>query len=143
MRLTPILCCALLLATASCSTRSPEAVADPLERDFGRLPLVQATQRIEESELFLDITVENPFAETVEGVRVLYRVLVSKDPESLEIARTQHESDAVLAPGARTQVSILLPRQAGQRGSFGAFAHAFAQRRGATDMPLPPLWRVE
>ena len=42
MRLTPILCCAQLLATASCSTRSPEAVTDPLERDFGRLPLVQA-----------------------------------------------------------------------------------------------------
>jgi hypothetical protein len=143
MRIAALLL-ALPLITAACSASRPGSPpADPAVAEYGRLDLVKATQRIEGDRMFLDLTVRNSFSEPVNGVRVLFRLLVSKDPESMEIVRAQEVTDDVLAPGAETKIPLALPRQAGQRGTFGTFVHAFAVMRGGTSLPTPPEWRDE
>lgn len=147
-RSTIILAVSILIlagASASCSaTRSPsaKATARGAAVEQGALQLVSVAQRIEDNRIHLDVTVGNPHAEAASGVRLLYRILVSNDPESLEIARSQEEVAVEIAAGAQATVSMLLPPQAGQRGGFGTFLHAHAIRLGTKTLPLPPNWRA-
>jgi len=115
----------------------------PLEREFGRLTITKAHQRLENDRMYLDLSMKNRFPEPVHGFRVLYRILVNADADSLEVVRKQVEADDVIAPGAEHSLTMELPRQAGQRGSFASYLHAFAVRRGNTAMPEPPHWRAD
>lgn len=143
MRNASILLALSLLLCACAAQRPATPDADPLVDEYGRLDLVSAKQRLEGDRMQLRVTVRNSFAEPVTGIRVLYRLLVNKEPDSPEIVRTQVESDEVLAPGAEANLDLDLPPQAGQRSGFGSFLQAFAQKRGGKVLPLPPHWRSE
>ncbi len=143
MRNASILLALSFLLCACAAQRPDRHGSDPLVDSYGRLDLVSARQRMDGDKMQLHVTVKNSFAEPVTGVRLLYRLLVNKEPDSPEIVRSQVESDAVLAPGAEATVDIELPPQAGQRGGFGSFLQAFAVRRGGQVQPLPPYWRTD
>lgn len=143
MRIAAILLILSLLTTGCAAGRQAGSPAAGLADPTGKLEIVKASQRIEGDQLHLAVTVRNPFPETVTGVRVLFQLRVSRDPESAEIVRAQEESDDVLAAGAETVLQLPLPRQAGQRGGFGSFLNVYARRIGATEVPLPPDWRSD
>lgn len=143
MRNASILLALSLLLCACAAQRPDNHRSDPLVDSYGRLELVSARQRMVDDKMQLHVTVKNAFSEPVTGVRVLYRLLVNKEPDSPEIVRSQVESDAVVAPGAEAAVDIELPPQAGQRSGFGSFLQAFAVKRGGKALPLPPYWRTE
>ena len=144
MRTSLLLLLLPMALTAGCAATQPVAPpADELETRYGKLERVKALQSIENDQLHLEVTVRNPFAEPVVGVRLLFRLLVSRDPDALEIVRKQKVHDGDLAPGAEVTIDLALPRQAGQRGSFGTFLEAFAVERGGKSLPLPPQWQED
>jgi len=139
------LCVGAVFAFAGgCAAQAtPPKTGDPERTQFGRLDLAGVNQRLEDNSMHLDVTVANPFAEAVSGVRVLYRILVTPDPDTKEITRSQEVFETTLEPGEKKTVTLTLPPQAGQRGNFGTFLHAYAVRRGSEALPLPPKWRAD
>ncbi len=130
-----------LLAMLGCSAARPAAAPQPdlpLAAN-GQLRLVRVTTALEGTERVLSVTVANPYAEPVVGVRLIYRVLTTRDPESPEIARNQDEIAATLAPGQEGSFELRLPPEAGQAG-FGSFLQVFAAKLGEADMTPPPFW---
>lgn len=143
MRTAALLLMLSLVTTGCAAGHRAAAPAGGPGEPTGKLEIVKASQRIEGDQLHLAVTVRNPFPETATGLRVLFQLRVSRDPESAEVVRAQEETDDVLAPGAEAVLQLPLPRQAGQRGSFGSFLHVYARRVGAADVPPPPDWRAD
>lgn len=132
------------LLAGGCAAAKPAPAPStglPLEAN-GQLALVRAVTQLSSDGTTLALTLKNPYLEPVHGVRVVYRVLVSREADAAEVARTQSSFSDTIEPGKEATVSISLPPQAGQAG-FGTFVHAFAMRRGDRDMTPPPFWRTE
>lgn len=130
-----------LLAMLGCSAARPAAAPQPdlPLAAHGQLRLVGVTTALEGADRVLSVTVANPYEKPVVGVRLIYRVLSTRDPESAEIARNQDEIAATIEPGQQASFELSLPPEAGQAG-FGSFLHVFAAKLGEEDMPPPPFW---
>lgn len=132
-----------ILAMAGCShTAAPKVEAGkPLSyADYGQLEIAYAKSVPAGSEDKLSFSVRNPYSQTVEGVRVIFRVTSTRESDGLELARVQKEFDVTVERGNVSPIEIVVPPEVRQRGA-GTFLHAYAIERGGQELPLPPEWR--
>lgn len=147
---------ALLLVTtvAACAapTQPPprtEAAEQPSKLDpaqiplaeFGQLPVFVTSQMTDGRNLHLRGLVANPYPQTVEGVRVLLRMLSGPSADARELDRAQKVLDSRLASGEQTALRFdVQTMYAGVQGG-GFLLQAFAIKRGDEQLPPPPGWR--
>ena len=107
--------------------------------EFGRLPVFITDQTTDGRNLRLRGLVFNPYAETVDGVRLILRILPSPDAGARELDRFHRETDDHIPSRGQTALRFdVQTMYAGQAGMWGFDLQAFAIKRGGKDLPPPP-----
>jgi len=109
---------------------------------FGQLPVFITWQGTDGRNIHLRGLVANPYPETIEGIRVIVRILGAVDLDARELDRTQTTTEDRLASGEQTSLRLdIQTMYAGQSGGSGFTLEGFAITRGGRTLPLPPDWR--
>ena len=108
--------------------------------EFGQLPVFITSQMTDGRNLHLRGLVGNPYPETVEGVRVVLRMLSEPGEGARELDRVQKVLEDQLATGQQTALRLDVQTMYAMQGG-GFRLQAFAIKRGGQDLPPPPDWR--
>jgi hypothetical protein len=108
---------------------------------FGQLPVFVTDQTTDGRNVRLRGLVFNPYAEPVEGIRLIFRILPTAGSDH-ELDRFRKQTDNRIATGAHAPFRFdLQTMYAGQGGMWGFDLQAFAVKRGDKELPTPPNWR--
>jgi hypothetical protein len=143
---------ALLVATTlpGCgppSEKPSPAAALPAEadiplREFGQLQVFVTGQTSDGRNIKLRGLIRNPYADTVEGARLVFRMFTRVGPDATELDRMQKVIETRLGSGEQTALRWdLQSMYAGQSGVSGFTVQAFAITRGGEELPAPPDWK--
>jgi hypothetical protein len=129
--------------------RTPESAPDPAmaaalnaAAESGQLQIFMTDQTSDGRTIKLRGLIRNPYPDTVEGVRVVFRIRSTPDPGSRELDRMQKILNTSIK--SREQTALRWDVQtmyAGQGGMSGFSLQAFAIKRGGQELPLPPDWK--
>jgi hypothetical protein len=148
-----VLVCGMVLLTFSTLSCGPArrhtepATMPPLPAEMplaalGQLPVFLTDQTSDGRNIKLRGLVGNPYPDSINGVRVIFRMLAAPDEAARELDRFQKVMEVQLGPGARTPISWdIQTMYAGLAGRSGFTLQAFAIRRGDQMLPLPPDWK--
>lgn len=118
------------------------AQAPPPLSQYGQLQVFTTSQSTDGRNIRLRGTIRNPYAQPVEGVRLIFRILSSPSPDARELDREQRVVDGHLDAGAAMPLRWdLQTMYAGQSSPSGFTLQAFAAKRGGQSLPAPPGWR--
>ena len=109
--------------------------------EYGVLQVFVTDQLTDGRNIKIRGLIRNPYNETVEGVRLVLRILTIPGPEGRELDRFQRVLDTRIGPDEQTALRVdAQTMYAGQSG-FGFTLLAFGIRRGGHELPMPPQWR--
>jgi hypothetical protein len=118
------------------------AEADIPLREFGQLQVFITGQTTDGRNIKLRGLIRNPYADTVEGARLVFRMFTNPGPEATELDRAEKVIDTKLGSGEQTPLRWdLQSMYAGQSGVWGFAVQAFAITRNGQALPLPPDWK--
>jgi len=117
------------------------AVTDMPLRELGQLQVFITGQMTDGRNIMLRGLVRNPYPETVDGVRVLFRMLSAPGAEGRELDRMQKVLDVKLASGEQTGLRWDIQTMYAGPAGGGFQLLAFAVKRGDETLPPPPEWR--
>jgi hypothetical protein len=142
---------ALVGTTSACSPppqappgteAGPEAAAVPLLSGLGELQVFTTGLLTDGRNVKLRGLIRNPYPETVEGVRLIFRMLAGPPEDARVLDRFQRVMEERLASGAQTALRFdAQTMYAGQGGLWWFDVQAFAIKRGNQLLPVPPDWK--
>src|SRR5262249_29776706 len=141
---------ATLMTIALVACRPPRT-PDPIElpppssiplSEYGQLQVFITGQTTDGRNFKLRGLIRNPYPGTVEGARLMFRILTHPGPDARELELSQKVIETRLASGEQTALRWdLQSMYAGQSGVSGFMLQAFAIKRGGQELPVPPDWK--
>jgi len=119
---------------------SVEALAAP-HNEFGQLQIFITDQTSAGRTIMLRGLIRNPYPETVEGVRLVFRFLSTQSLDAKVLDQFQREYDTRLAGGAQTALRWDIQTMYAGAAPAGFTLQAFAIKRGGQELPPPPGWK--
>jgi hypothetical protein len=118
------------------------AEADIPLREFGQLQVFITGQTTDGRNIKLRGLIRNPYADTVDGARLVFRMFTRVGPDATELDRMQKVIETRLGSGEQTALRWdVQSMYAGQSGVSGFALQAFAIKRGGEELPAPPDWK--
>jgi hypothetical protein len=108
---------------------------------LGQLQVFVTSQVTDGRNIKLRGLIRNPYPETVDGVRVIMRILSEPGPSARELDRTQKVFDERVPGGEKTVLSLDVQTMYAGISGGGFQLLAFAIKRGDQVLPLPPDWK--
>ena len=136
--------CAPPVSVPSPPARSASQEDDPATvplSEFGQLQVFVTSQLTDGRNLKLRGLIRNPYAEPVEGIRLVFRMLSTPSADARELDRRQQVMEQRLAGGEQTALRFDVQTMYAGASGGGFVVQAFGIKRGGVELPLPPDWR--